>query len=109
MREQTFTIHTVLEQEESIRLASTRSNAIGEQGARRASNQQLTINQQTNNPPRQQENTDWLDIKDIQIQIFNCNSRAIMSNAGNPITSWIRNGMEPYKGREIFMRDRVGE
>mmetsp|Transcript_20481 Transcript_20481/g.30187 ORF Transcript_20481/g.30187 Transcript_20481/m.30187 type:complete len:108 (+) Transcript_20481:71-394(+) len=32
-----------------------------------------------------------------------------MSNAGNPITSWIRGGMETYSVRESGMKDRVAE
>ncbi|GFH61826.1 hypothetical protein CTEN210_18302 [Chaetoceros tenuissimus] len=32
-----------------------------------------------------------------------------MSNAGNPITTWIKNGMEPYANRESYMTDRVAE
>lgn len=32
-----------------------------------------------------------------------------MSNAGNPITSWIKGGMEHYSARESKMHDRVAE
>eukprot|EP00979_Chaetoceros_neogracilis_P010960 scaffold2625_cov277-Chaetoceros_neogracile.AAC.11 len=32
-----------------------------------------------------------------------------MSNAGNPVTSWIRGGMEVYSVRASRMQDRVAE
>ena len=32
-----------------------------------------------------------------------------MSNAGNPITSWIKSGMEGYQARESDLVDRVAE